>query len=89
MNISLPKELENMVNARVESGLYSSASEVVREALRNMLVPTTDNDSLSEAEIEYLRKKIDPQLVALKNGTLDTYSLEDVMREVDTEIFGE
>lgn len=34
MNISLPPELENRVRQRVESGLYGSASEVVREALR-------------------------------------------------------
>jgi len=34
INISLPPELENRVRQRVESGLYGSASEVVREALR-------------------------------------------------------
>jgi len=34
MNVSLPPELENRVRQHVESGLYSSASEVIREALR-------------------------------------------------------
>jgi antitoxin ParD1/3/4 len=34
LNISLPPELEAQVRKRVESGLYGSASEVVREALR-------------------------------------------------------
>jgi antitoxin ParD1/3/4 len=34
LNISLPAELEARVRQRVESGLYSSASELVREALR-------------------------------------------------------
>jgi antitoxin ParD1/3/4 len=34
INISLPPELENRVRQRVDSGLYGSASEVVREALR-------------------------------------------------------
>lgn len=34
INISLPPELERRVRQRVESGLYGSASEVVREALR-------------------------------------------------------
>ncbi len=34
MNISLPHELEAWVYAKVESGLYTSASEVIREALR-------------------------------------------------------
>ena len=34
MNISLTHELEKFVNAKVDSGRYNSASEVVREALR-------------------------------------------------------
>lgn len=34
MNVSLTSELEQFVSAKVESGLYTSASEVVREALR-------------------------------------------------------
>jgi antitoxin ParD1/3/4 len=34
MNVSLTKELEPLVNEKVEIGLYQAASEVVREALR-------------------------------------------------------
>jgi len=34
MNVSLTPELEKFVNAKVGSGRYNSASEVVREALR-------------------------------------------------------
>lgn len=34
MNISLTPKLEEMVKSRVNSGLYNSASEVIREALR-------------------------------------------------------
>nr|MBL8455305.1 type II toxin-antitoxin system ParD family antitoxin [Zoogloeaceae bacterium] len=34
INVSLPPELERKVRQHVESGLYSSASEVIREALR-------------------------------------------------------
>lgn len=34
LNVSLPPELENRVRHHVESGLYGSASEVIREALR-------------------------------------------------------
>ena len=36
MNISLTPELEQMVQAKVKSGRYPSASEVVREALHLM-----------------------------------------------------
>jgi antitoxin ParD1/3/4 len=34
MNVSLTPRLEEFVNKKVRSGRYSSASEVVREALR-------------------------------------------------------
>ena len=34
MNVSLTEELEQRVEDRVRSGMYGSASEVVREALR-------------------------------------------------------
>ncbi len=34
LNISLPIELETRVREHVASGLYGSASEVIREALR-------------------------------------------------------
>ena len=36
MNVSLTTELEDFVTAKVDSGRYTSASEVVREALRLM-----------------------------------------------------
>lgn len=35
MKISLTRELEDFVRAQVASGQYSSASEVIREALRD------------------------------------------------------
>ncbi len=34
MNVSLTPELEQLVNNKVKSGFYQTASEVVREALR-------------------------------------------------------
>ena len=36
MNISLPSELARYVREKVDGGLYSSVSEVVREALRRL-----------------------------------------------------
>jgi antitoxin ParD1/3/4 len=34
MNVSLTPQLEEVIRRKVESGMYGSASEVVREALR-------------------------------------------------------
>jgi antitoxin ParD1/3/4 len=42
MNVSLTPELEELVNQKVRSGLYQTASEVVREALR--LLKQRDDD---------------------------------------------
>ncbi|RJG46370.1 type II toxin-antitoxin system ParD family antitoxin [Mesorhizobium sp. DCY119] len=44
MNISLTKELEEYVSSQVRSGHYSSASEVVREALRGHLREKAERD---------------------------------------------
>ena len=34
MNVSLTPELEELVNEKVRTGLYQTASEVIRDALR-------------------------------------------------------
>jgi antitoxin ParD1/3/4 len=54
MHISLTPELENAVKAKVQSGLYNNASEVVREALRQSLARDSENTWLArEAAIGY------------------------------------
>ncbi|GAC1451762.1 MAG: type II toxin-antitoxin system ParD family antitoxin [Isosphaeraceae bacterium] len=52
MNVSLTPELEQLVQKKVESGNYLSASEVVREALRLL----QERDQLRELRLEELRK---------------------------------
>jgi antitoxin ParD1/3/4 len=37
MNVSLTPDLENLIREKVDTALYASASEVVREALRLMV----------------------------------------------------
>ena len=44
MNINLTPQLEQLVRSKVTTGLYNSASEVVREALRLMAVSYTHLD---------------------------------------------
>ena len=54
MDISLTPELENAVDAKVRSGLYHNASEVIREALRQSLALDRENAWLiREAMIGY------------------------------------
>lgn len=54
MHVSLTTHLEEYVREKVESGLYNSNSEVVREALRLM----GERDKLREIRLEELRKEI-------------------------------
>ena len=78
MNISLTPELEKLVQAKVESGLYNNASEVIREALRDSLRRESDNDWLrAQAAIGYaqleagetISVKSKQAFVALVRGT--------------------
>lgn len=38
MNVNLTPQLESLIKQKVDTGLYNNASEVVREALRLMVV---------------------------------------------------
>jgi len=54
MNVSLTPELERAVKQKVESGLYNSASEVIREALRIAMQREQENNWLKrQAAIGY------------------------------------
>ena len=54
MHVSLTPELEKAVKAKVDSGLYNNASEVIREALRVALKAESENEWLKrEAAIGY------------------------------------
>ena len=54
MNISLTPQLEELVKRKVDSGLYVSASEVMREALRLL----EERDRLNAMRLEELRAAI-------------------------------
>ena len=54
MNVNLTPQLEELVRAKVSSGMYTSASEVVREALRLM----DQEDRLRAVKFEQLRGDI-------------------------------
>ena len=54
MNVSLTPALEKLIQKKVETGLYNSASEVIREALRLL----EEQDRLRRIRLENLRKEI-------------------------------
>ena len=74
MNVNLTPQLEDMVRQKVASGRYTSASEVVREALRLM----DEQDSLRAARLEQLRQDI---RAGIDSGPAQTWTPEQVKRE--------
>jgi antitoxin ParD1/3/4 len=64
VNVSLTPELEAMVQERVRAGRYTSASEVVREALRLL----AHRDEFRQARLAEIRGKADEGLRSLDGG---------------------
>lgn len=73
MDINLTPQLEEMVREKVASGLYTSASEVVREALRLM----EEKDQLRMAKLDQLRKDIQD---GLDSGPAVVWDADEVKR---------
>ena len=77
MHVSLTPELEQLVKKQVESGLYNSSSEVVREALRLF-----NEQQQYKKKVEVLRAKLE---VAEKSPILESFSMGDLIAELDKE----
>ncbi len=74
MNVNLTPQLEKLVRAKVASGMYTSASEVVREALRLM----DEQDRLRSAKLSQLREDIRQ---GVDSGPSEAWSAEDAKRQ--------
>ena len=87
MHVSLPNELENMVKDRVNSGIYGSASEVVRAALRKFF-HISEDDNISPEDIEHIRETVAPRLEALDNGGVVLHNFDEACDEINKDVFG-
>ncbi len=76
MNISLTPELEHLIDQRVKSGMYNSASEVVREALRLLV----ERDQLKEIKLDELRRQIQVGIDQADRG--EVLSEEEVLQRL-------
>ncbi|MBD2776275.1 type II toxin-antitoxin system ParD family antitoxin [Iningainema tapete] len=89
MNVSLTPELEQFVQQKVSSGLYNSASEVVREALRLL----REQDILRQHHLEELRREIALGIEQADRGQTKPFDAEDlkirVMRAVSAQEQGQ
>jgi|HubBroStandDraft_1064217.scaffolds.fasta_scaffold498232_1 antitoxin ParD1/3/4 len=74
MNISLTPQLEKLVQDRVKSGRYTSASEVIREALRLL----DEKDRLLGAKLDQLRQDIRE---GVESGPATPWDPDEIKRE--------
>ncbi len=74
MNVNLSPQLDEMVRQKVASGLYTSASEVVREALRLM----EQQDCIHAAKLDQLRFDIRE---GINSGESTSWDPEEIMQE--------
>lgn len=77
MRVSLTPKLQEFVEQKIESGLYSDASEVVREALRLM----QESDEVRRLKLERLRDELAKGEADLAAGRFVTLSNDDELAE--------
>ena len=78
MNVSLPPELERLVNQKVRSGMYSSPKEVVQEALQLLNLW----DELRQRKLEQLRKDIAIGIAQAERGEVRPLNLDEMKRRL-------
>ena len=81
MNVHLTPELEQLVQTKVQTGRYNSASEVVREALRIM----EQRDEVRSIQLQELRNRMDRALgeSARGEGTNGQEFMQGMLDELD------
>lgn len=73
INVNLTPKLEEMVRKKIASGLYGSASEVIREALRLM----EEQDRIRAVKLDQLRQDIQE---GLDSGAPTPWDPEEIKR---------
>jgi len=78
MNVSLTCELEEFVAQKVQSGLYQTASEVVRDGLRLL----RERDELHQQRLEELRRDIAAGIEEIEQGKVAPLNAQETLARV-------
>ena len=81
MNISLTPELAKMIQDKVDSGMFSNASEVVRDALRSK---QEHADYIYEIKLERLKAALAPGLEQADRGEYKELTAQDIIDRLDS-----
>lgn len=77
MNVSLTPELERLIQERVASGMYSNASEVVREALRMLF----EKEVEKSRALERLHDELEIGYNQIKRGEVVKTTVDEIFKE--------
>jgi antitoxin ParD1/3/4 len=98
MNVSITDELAQYVRARVKSGRYNNASEVVRDALRRMeqedqralriAAPTLEDilTDLTAQQIEGIRKRVLEGIADIERGDYIEYEGREGLKKLTADV---
>ena len=78
MNITLGKEFEKRISEKVEQGLYTSASEVIRDGLRLLF----EKDEAKNQQLEILRQEVQKGFEQLVSGQVSELKVMDIFQQV-------
>ncbi len=82
MNVSLTSKLERWIANKVTEGKYQTASEVVREAVRQL----ADREERRELELARLRRQVDVGLEDIRKGRLTALDMKQIKAEARSEL---
>ncbi len=82
MNVSLTRKLERWIGSKVKEGKYQTASEVVRDAVRQL----AEREERRKLELERLRREIDVGLEDIRKGRVAPLDMKQVKAEARKEL---
>jgi antitoxin ParD1/3/4 len=78
MNISITPELEALIDKKLKTGMYNSASEVVREGLRLL----KEHDEIKELRLRELKKEIQKGYDSAGGNTAKEWNLDQLKEKI-------
>lgn len=82
MNITLGKEFERRISEKVSEGLYTSASEVIRDGLRLLF----EKDLAKNQQLEVLREEVAKGFEQLAAGELSKHNVMDIFEQASQSV---
>lgn len=85
MNVTLGTEFEKRIQEKVASGMYTSASEVIRDGLRLLF----EKDMQKQQQLDVLRQEVAKGFEQLSAGEQSSKSALDIFAEVSRGMNGQ